>query len=96
LAVLDEGMPDLFWVHFHGIDDTGHSYGPGSPEEEAAIAGVDTAVGDILARVPTGTLVLIFADHGMHAVDEEERSGNHGSLIERDMLVPIWTFRAGE
>jgi predicted AlkP superfamily pyrophosphatase or phosphodiesterase len=92
LEVLDQGMPDLFWVHFHGIDDAGHTYGPGAPEEASAIAGVDAAVGEILSILPPRTLVLIFADHGMHAVREGDRLGNHGNLIARDMLVPIWAF----
>ena len=89
LAVLERGMPRLFFVHFHGIDDAGHTYGPGAPEEEAVIGQVDAAVGQILEALPAETLVLIFADHGMHTVVEEERIGNHGHLIERDMLIPI-------
>ncbi|MBN2391163.1 MAG: alkaline phosphatase family protein [Anaerolineae bacterium] len=90
LAALEAGMPDILWVHFHGIDDVGHTYGPNTPEDDAAIAYVDGAVGDILAAVSSDTLVLIFADHGMHAVQEEGRLGNHGNLIARDMLVPVW------
>lgn len=90
LAVLEEGMPDLFLVHFHGIDDLGHEYGPLTEPEEKKIQEVDQAVGQILDRVPSGTLVLIFADHGMHAAEGQERLGNHGHLIERDMLIPIW------
>lgn len=90
LGALQNGMPDLLWVHFHGIDDVGHTYGPGSAEEAAAVARVDGAVGEILDQVPAGTLLLIFADHGMHAVDEEGREGNHGHLIERDVFIPIW------
>jgi len=90
LAVLADGMPDILWVHFHGIDDTGHTYGPNTPEDSAALAGVDAAASEILASVPPDTLVLIFADHGMHLVQEESRLGNHGNLIARDMLVPVW------
>lgn len=90
LAVLDAGMPDLLLVHFHGIDDAGHSYGPGAPEEEAKIREVDAAAGRLLEALPPGTLIVIFADHGMHRVEEAGRSGNHGNLIERDMLIPIW------
>lgn len=90
LAVLADGMPDLLWVHFHDIDDAGHTYGPGTPEERAAIRLVDAAVGDILAATPPGTLVLIFADHGMHPVAEDGRLGNHGHLIPRDMLIPVF------
>jgi predicted AlkP superfamily pyrophosphatase or phosphodiesterase len=90
LAVLDEGMPDLFYVHFHGIDDAGHTYGPNAPEEEAVIHQVDMAVGQLLAALPADTLIIIFADHGMHRVEEEGRLGNHGNLIERDMFIPIF------
>jgi predicted AlkP superfamily pyrophosphatase or phosphodiesterase len=39
--------------------------------------------------LPQGTLVVLFADHGMHDVDEEGRLGNHGNLVERDMFIPI-------
>ncbi len=90
LAVLAEGMPDLFYVHFHGIDDAGHTYGPNTPEEEAVICEVDAAVGQLLAALPADTLIFIFADHGMHMVEEEGRLGNHEHLIERDMFIPIF------
>jgi hypothetical protein len=93
LAVLDTGMPDLFFVHFHGIDDAGHTYGPGTPEEEATIRQVDAAVGQLLAALPADALVVVFADHGMHLVKEEGRSGNHGHLIERDMFIPIFVTK---
>ncbi|MGC9334877.1 MAG: alkaline phosphatase family protein, partial [Anaerolineae bacterium] len=89
LAVLEEGMPNLFYVHFHGIDDAGHTYGPGAPEEQAAIQGVDAAVGQLLDAVPGNTLIVIFADHGMHQVEGQEKQGNHEHLIERDMFIPI-------
>ncbi len=90
LAVLDEGMPDLFWVHFHGIDDAGHTYGPGAPEEQAKIREVDAAVGQLIEIVPSDTLIILFADHGMHTVSEDGRLGNHGHLIARDMFIPIF------
>jgi hypothetical protein len=92
LAVLEQGMPDLFFVHFHGIDDAGHTYGPGTPEECARIQEEDAAVGQIIAALPANTLVIVFADHGMHSVQEPGRLGNHGHLIERDIFIPIWVF----
>ena len=92
LAVLDAGMPEVFFVHFHGIDDAGHTYGPGTPEEESVIREVDAAVGQLLNSLPTDTLVIIFADHGMHQVEGEARLGNHGNLIERDMFIPIFVM----
>jgi predicted AlkP superfamily pyrophosphatase or phosphodiesterase len=87
-AILQE-MPALLYVHLHGIDDAGHTYGPGTPEERATVREVDTIVGELLEAVPSGTLSLIFADHGMHHVDEAGRLGNHGHLIPEDMLIPI-------
>ncbi len=90
LAVLQEGMPDVFFVHFHGIDDQGHTHGPGAAAERLKIGEVDAAVEQIIQAVPPDTLIVIFADHGMHAVDEQGQQGNHGHLIERDMFVPIF------
>jgi predicted AlkP superfamily pyrophosphatase or phosphodiesterase len=90
LSVLREGTPDVFFVHFHGIDDAGHSYGPGAPEECAAIQEEDAAVARILELLPEHTLIIIFADHGMHQANQEGRLGNHEHLIERDMFVPIF------
>jgi len=92
LAVLEDGMPDLFFIHFHGIDDQGHEYGPGAPAERAKISEVDAAVEQIIEAAPTDTLVIIFADHGMHLVNEQGRQGNHGHLIARDMFIPIFVI----
>ena len=89
LDVLRTGLPDVLFVHFHGIDDTGHSHGPGSPEESAAVEEVDAAVGRIVEMLPEGTLIVVFADHGMHKIEEEGRLGNHGHLLERDTFIPI-------
>jgi hypothetical protein len=95
LAALEKGMPDLFFVHFHGIDDAGHEYGPGAPQERSKIREVDAAVERLVGAVPSDTLVIIFADHGMHAVNELGRLGNHGHLIERDMFIPIFVMVKG-
>ena len=93
LGVLSDGAPDLLFVHFHGIDDAGHSYGPGAQEERATIQKEDEAVGRLIESLPQGTLVIVFADHGMHEVHEEGRLGNHGHLVDRDMFVPILLVR---
>lgn len=90
LAVLEAGAPELLFVHFHGIDDAGHDVGPGAPAERAAVTRVDAAVQALVEALPPDTLVLILADHGMHVT---EGGGDHGHLIERDMLIPIFVFR---
>jgi hypothetical protein len=92
LAEIEAGMPDLLYVHFHGTDDTGHEFGPRTPEVDAAIARCDDGVRQIVEAAPPGTLVVVLADHGMHAVEEGGRLGNHGHLIEEDMLIPLFLF----
>ena len=88
--VIRERMPDFLWVHFHGIDDVGHSHGPGSDQELTKMREVDGYVRDIVAALPSDTLVIIASDHGMHRVHDQARKGNHGSLTARDMFVPLW------
>lgn len=90
LAVLQEGMPDLLFVHFHGIDDAGHTYGPASPEQSARIVAVDQAMGTILGALPPDVLIIVLADHGQHPVQEDGRLGNHGTLGVPDMFIPVW------
>ena len=89
MRVLREGVPDLFWVHFHGIDGVGHTYGPDSPEWMAKATEVDAAIGQIWDALPSETLVIAFADHGMHPVDEAGRLGNHNSLLVVDSFIPL-------
>jgi predicted AlkP superfamily pyrophosphatase or phosphodiesterase len=92
LAALAEGLPDVLWVAFHGIDDVGHNYGPDTPKIRQPLPG-GCGGGDLLAALPSETLVILFADHGMHAVQEEGRLGNHGNSRARDMLVPVWVVQ---
>lgn len=87
--VVETQMPDLLWIHFHGIDDSGHTYGPDSIQVDDKIAEIDTYIGKIMDSLPENTLIIAFADHGMHSVTEEGRSGNHGNLIYEDMVVPV-------
>ena len=93
MGVLSEGVPDLAWIHFHGIDDLGHYTGPITDEVLDKVVEVDGYVGQILDILPENTLIIIFADHGMHYEyeyeEEEEKFGNHGNLIYEDMVVPI-------
>ncbi len=89
VEIIGTRMPDLLWIHFHGIDDLGHSFGPDSQEVDDKIFEVDAYFGKIRSALPENTLIIAFADHGMHTVDEGERSGNHGNLIGSDMFIPI-------
>ena len=86
LEIIHENMPDLLYIHFHEIDDMGHSYGPESEEYQAAIERVDSYLGEIYQALPENTLIAIFADHGMHSTNQ---GGNHGALIASNLIIPI-------
>jgi len=86
LEVIESGMPDLLYVHFHEIDDMGHNFGPDSPEYESALIRVDNYLAQIYAALPADTFIAIVADHGMHTTDD---GGNHGTLTASDLIIPI-------
>jgi len=82
-------MPDFLWVHFHGLDDSGHTYSPWSEEYVQSMKNIDGFVRDLINASPTDTLFLISADHGMHPSTADVRSGEHGTLAPQDMLIPL-------
>lgn len=86
MEVIQNSLPDLLYIHFHEIDDMGHTHGPDSTEYVNALIRVDQYLSDIYAALPKNTLIVIFADHGMHTTPE---GGNHGTLTANDMIIPI-------
>lgn len=86
LDVIRSDMPDLLFIHFHEIDDMGHTYGPDSTEYEDAIIRVDDYLSNILQGLPEDSFIIIFADHGMHTT---KNGGNHGTLTALDLVIPI-------
>ncbi len=83
------GIPSLTMVHFHGIDDVGHTYGPYSEEWRVKVKEIDQMMGQLLQELPASTLAVIFPDHGMHNVIGDSELGNHGNLILDDMGIYI-------
>jgi hypothetical protein len=82
---------DFMVVHFADTDTIMHDHGPYSPEGRAAVKAADAEIGKILENLDSGTVVIIYADHGCHTA---ERGGNHGTLIPDDMYIPIIIGRA--
>ncbi|HHX74472.1 MAG TPA: hypothetical protein GX699_06185, partial [Firmicutes bacterium] len=64
---------DLLFVHFHSIDDAGHTYGDLSQKTLRQIQVVDGYVRELVTGWE-GT-VIILSDHGMHQTAE---GGGHG------------------
>ncbi|MEM8926343.1 MAG: alkaline phosphatase family protein [Actinomycetota bacterium] len=54
---------EAVYVYYDGIDKVAHEYGLGSAYE-AEVAFADRLVADVVAAVPTGTTVMVSADHG--------------------------------
>jgi hypothetical protein len=77
------GDCNLMVVHFHGIDDSGHSHGDISPETMERIKTTDGYVNELVSR--WSGKVIITADHGMHSTSD---GGGHGEFRYEDMIVP--------
>jgi predicted AlkP superfamily pyrophosphatase or phosphodiesterase len=74
---------NLMVVHFHGIDDSGHSCGDLSPETMERVKATDGYVEQLVSR--WNGRVIITADHGMHSTSG---GGSHGEFRYEDMVVP--------
>ncbi len=76
---------DLVFVHFHGIDDRGHSFGPYSLETMDYIEIIDKYLQN-LSEAWDGNIILV-PDHGVY---ETSKGGGHGICIQSDMVVPYF------
>lgn len=87
LGWLAKGGGGFYFVHYGEVDGAGHSIGWMTPEQLAAVEGVDLAIGDLVKGVRELGLAdrvtwMVTADHG--------GSGkNHGSNSAEDMTVPF-------
>ena len=74
LSLPSDQSPSLITVYFGDVDDAGHEFGPDSPEIDAAIARVDSAVGAIMNGVKQRGMdgrvnLVIVSDHGIAKVE---------------------------
>jgi hypothetical protein len=81
---IDEGY-DLVFIHFHGIDDRGHEFGPYHRNTLEYVEAVEDYLIE-LDRVWEGAIIAT-ADHGMI---ETEDGGDHGPCQYEDMIVPYF------
>lgn len=75
---------DLLFVHFHSVDDAGHSYGPMDRKTLDRLKVVDEYIENLVAK--WDGKVLIVSDHGMQ-VDGD--AGYHGDFVTESMYVPL-------
>ncbi len=81
----------LIFTHFHGIDDTGHDYGPFGKKTKEVIKMSDQYLKK-LAEIWDGK-IIITSDHGMH---KTENGGDHGLVLYEDMFVPYLITEGGK
>ncbi|WP_051427541.1 alkaline phosphatase family protein [Arthrobacter sp. H20] len=70
---LADSKQALVYLYLNEMDKAGHRYGCGSAEWGAQLEDVDSAIKTLAARVPSDTLLLLTADHGMVDVDVAHR-----------------------
>lgn len=66
--------PGFATVHFGGLDEAEHKYGPGSPQAKAALETIDHYIGQLAAAARAAqpdTVVALVSDHGFTAVTRE-------------------------
>lgn len=85
--------PGLVTLYFDTVDMKGHRFGIDSAEVNAAIAEVDTRIGELidgLAAMGVAANVVIVSDHGMAAQDEK-RTIQLETLIDKASYVAVET-----
>ncbi len=86
IEFIEEGLPNLFFIHFPDNDRVGHAYGWVSENQLYAINYVDGLIGELLTALDSGgylnnTLLIVTADHGGHGQ-------GHGDDAPLDRTIP--------
>jgi hypothetical protein len=69
----DRGHRSLVYVYVSALDLVGHMRGPDDDAWRAQLGIVDRIAEQLAARLPTGTTMLVTADHGMVRVDDDDK-----------------------
>ncbi len=86
-----ERRPHLVLLYFHEPDETGHNYGPRSPEAKAEVQDLDRVLGLLVKRMHSLTIadslnLILVSDHGMAAIDPARQ-------IHLDQEIDLSGFR---
>lgn len=89
LAALRSSPSVLVYVYWGEVDKVGHEAGCGSWQWGEELALVDAAVRDLAAGMPSDTLLVVTADHGMVDLPAEGRLDidDHPDLLDDVVLV---------
>jgi hypothetical protein len=81
----------LLYVHIVDMDRALHATGPYSARSLEAAIWNDALAGRLIGQLRPGTLLIVVADHGGHEI--EGGRGDHGTLLPRDMAIPLFVYR---
>ena len=86
-GALRRGTP-LVYLYVGELDKTGHKHGWLSEQWLAQLERLDSAMAELVRRVPAGTRIILSADHGMVDTDADHRIdlSAHGELA-RDVVA---------
>ena len=84
---LRSGAADLVYLYWGELDHVGHVHGWNSWEWGEQASSVDHELGELVRRLPRGTLVIITADHGMIDVEERIDVANTPALSEGVLAI---------
>ncbi len=73
LTAMTGGGRTLSYLYWGDLDTAGHQHGWRSPNWQAELGRVDRAVADLAARMPSGAVLVVTADHGMVDVPHARR-----------------------
>ena len=74
--------PSFVYLYMNDVDMAGHSDGVGSEKWRAALALVDSLVGKLAEKVPSGTRLWLTADHGMINASHTVILGEGNNLLD--------------
>lgn len=98
--IIADYRPGFITVHFGAVDEAEHAHGPGSTEANAALEGIDTLIGKLVAAqraVHPDTVIAIVSDHGFTAVKTEinlQRAFLDAGLIKTDATGKVISWEA--
>lgn len=86
VQIIQDGLPNLLFIHFPDTDRVGHEYGWMSENQLYAVTFVDGMIGEVVAALAAGgyletTLLIVTADHGGH-------EHGHGDDSPLDRTIP--------
>lgn len=73
VALFELMGPALVYLYWGDVDKVGHHHGWGSRQWGDALSALDRELGRLARSLPTGTTLIVTADHGMVDVDRSRR-----------------------